>query len=293
MTGIAFRANETVEVFGRKMAYAEIGSGRPIVFQHGNPTSSYLWRNIAPRLAEYGRCIAVDLIGMGGSDKLPGSGPGRYSFEEHAHYLYHAWDQLEIYKDAVFVLHGLGSALGFEWARQHPNRVSGIAYMEALVCPIPGWDAWSKDAQDLFKALRSPDGEKMVLDDNVYIENVLPRATLARLGEGAMAHYRAPFAAPGEGRWPMLDWPRQMPVGGKPDEMAAIVKQYGDWLKTSDIPKLFIEAEHGAFCVGPMRSFCRTWTNQREVKLKAGHFVPEDAPKALTDALIDFIGRLH
>ncbi len=293
MTGPTFLPNETIEVFDRKMAYAELGQGSPIVFQHGNPTSSYLWRNIGPRLAEYGRCVAVDLIGMGGSDKLPGTGPMRYTFEEQARYLYHAWDQLEVYKDVILVLHGMGAALGFEWARRFPNRVAGIVYMEALVWPLPNWGAWSQEAQDLFKAVRSPDGEKLVLDENIFLEKVLPRATLARLGEAALARYRAPFNEPGEGRRPMLDLPRQIPVAGEPADMAALVEKYGRWLKSSDVPKLLVEAEYGTFCTGPMLEFCRTWNHQERVKLRAAHFVPEDAPDALSKALIGFAQRLR
>ena len=293
MQGPTFLANQTVEVFGRNMAFAELGEGPPIVFQHGNPTSSYLWRHIGPKLADYGRCIAVDLIGMGGSDKLPGEGPMRYTFDEHAHYLYHAWDQLEVYKGAILVLHGMGAALGFEWARRFPNRVAGIVHMEALVSPLPSWSAWPESAQTLFKALRSPDGEKMILEDNVFIEDVLPKSTLKRLGEGAMAQYRAPYLEPGEGRRPMLDWPRQIPVGGEPADMAILVGKYERWLSRSDIPKLHVEAEYGSFCVGPLYESCRKWANQERVKVKAAHFIPEDAPEALSRALLGFVHRVR
>lgn len=293
MPGVSFLARQTVEVFGRKMAYAEMGEGPPILFQHGNPTSSYLWRNIAPKLAPYGRCIAVDLIGMGGSDKLPDSGPGRYSFAEHCEYLFHAWDQLEVYKDAILVLHDWGSALGFEWARQHPNRCEGIAYMEAIVAPIASWDDWPAEARKIFQAMRSPAGEEMVLERNLYVERILPAATLGGVGSGAMAHYREPFREPGEGRRPVLDWPRQLPIAGEPADMVAAVRKYADWMAVNDLPKLFIDANPGSILVGPQRDFCLAWKNQQVARVKGSHFVPEDSPDAVADALVSFVSRLR
>jgi haloalkane dehalogenase len=208
-----------VEVLGRRMTYAEAGAGPPILFQHGNPTSAYLWRNILPQLADLGRCIAVDLIGMGGSDKLPDSGPGRYSIAEHARHLDAAWEALGVTDDAVLVLHDWGSALGFDWARRHPDRVQGLAYMEAIVRPIPDWDAWPENARSIFQALRSEAGEAMILEKNVFVERILPASVLRGLTEAEMAHYRAPFAEPGEGRRPTLDFPRAIPIAGEPPEV--------------------------------------------------------------------------
>ena len=293
MPQVSFLANETIEVHGHKMAYAQMGEGSPIVFLHGNATSSYLWRNIGPRLADYGRCVAVDLIGMGKSDKLPGEGAMRYTFAQHADFLYHALDQLQIYKDAIIVAHGWGAALGFEWAYRYPNRCAGIAYMEALVMPVANWEAWEEEPRRLFQALRSPAGEKLVLEDNVYIDKVLMSALPRDLGEGVLARYRAPFAEPGEGRRPLLDWALQVPIAGDPPQMARLIEEYSNWLARSDLPKLFIDADPGALTVGPLRRFCRTWANQETVRIPAGHLVPEDNPQALAEALVKFVLKLR
>lgn len=281
-----------VEVLGRRMAYAEMGEGRPIVFQHGNPTSSYLWRNIMPALAEMGRCVAVDLIGMGGSDKLPGSGPMRYSFAEHAKYLYAAWEALGIADDVVLVLHDWGTALGFDWARQNAEKVAGIAHMEGIVMPVPDWEAWPEAARGVFQGMRSEAGEAMVLDKNVFVERILPGSTLGGIGEADMAVYRAPFAEPGEGRRPTLDWPRQIPIAGEPTEMAETVARYATWLAESPVPKLFVNAEPGAILTGPQRDFARTFPNQTEVTVKGVHFIQEDSSAEIAAALRSFIAAL-
>lgn len=210
------------------MAYSEMGEGRPILFQHGNPTSRYLWRNIMPHLSDLGRCIAVDLIGMGESDKLPGAGPMRYSFDTHARYLAGAWDALGVGDDAVLVIHDWGSALGFDWANRNRKRVAGIAYMEAIVAPIPGWEDFSEAAVPIFQALRSPAGEEMILEKNVFVERILPGSILRMMTDAEMDHYRAPFAEPGEDRRPTLDWPRQIPIGGEPPEVVERVQAYSD-----------------------------------------------------------------
>lgn len=293
MHQVTFLANDHIEVWGRKMAFVEVGQGSPIVFLHGNATSSYMWRKIGPRLAQYGRCIAVDLIGMGQSDKLPGEGPMRYTFNEHAEYLYHALDQLEVYKDAIIVAHGWGAALGFEWAHRYPNRCAGIAYMEALVTPVASWDAWEEGPRRFYQSLRSPAGEKMVLEDNAYIDKILVPSLPKGTGDGVIAHYRAPFAEPGEGRRPLLDWALQVPIAGDPPKMARLIEGYGNWLCRSDLPKLFIDADPGALTVGPLRRFCRTWANQDTVRIPAGHLVPEDNPQALADALVRFVLKLR
>jgi haloalkane dehalogenase len=282
-----------VEVLGRRMAWAEAGEGPPILFQHGNPTSSYLWRNIMPRLADLGRCIAVDLIGMGGSEKLPDSGPGRYSVAEHARHLEAAWDALGVTGDAVLVLHDWGSALGFDWARRHPDRVRGLAYMEAIVRPIPGWQDWPENARPIFQALRSEAGEQMILDKNVFVERILPASVLRGLTEEEMTHYRAPFAEPGEGRRPTLDFPREIPIAGEPPEVAEMVSAYADWLSVTDTPKLFVNAEPGSILTGPQRDFCRGFPNQTEVTVPGSHFIQEDSPEQIAEALRAFISGLR
>ncbi len=280
-----------IDVNGRRMAYVEMGSGDPIVFQHGNPTSSYLWRNIMPALADVGRCVAVDLIGMGDSDKLDSTGPGSYRYVEHRDYLFAAWEQLGISDKVTFVIHDWGSALGFDWARQNEDRVRGIAYMEGIVRPVM-WDEWPDSARDIFQALRSDAGETMVLDKNVFVERVLPGSILRKMREEELAVYRRPFESPGEDRRPTLTWPRQIPLAGEPADVVAIVADYAEWLQQSDIPKLFINAEPGAILTGPQREFCRTFPNQTEVTVPGIHFIQEDSPGEIAAALREWLGKL-
>jgi haloalkane dehalogenase len=280
------------EVNGRRMAYVDEGEGAPIVFQHGNPTSSYLWRNVMPHLAGLGRLIACDLIGMGDSDKLEPSGPDRYTYAEHREYLFSLWERLGIDRDVVLVLHDWGSALGFDWASHNPDKVQGIAYMEAIVMPVT-WDDWPDDARRVFQGFRSPAGEEMVLEKNLFVEGVLPAATIRDLTEEEMAVYRRPFAQPGEDRRPTLTWPREIPIDGEPADMVATVEAYGAWLAASEVPKLFVNAEPGSVLTGRARELCRTWPNQTEVTVKGTHFVQEDSPDEIGAALASFVRRLR
>jgi haloalkane dehalogenase len=271
-------------VRGKSMAYVEMGTGDPIVFLHGNPTSSYLWRNVMPHLADQGRCLAPDLIGMGDSDKLEPSGPERYRFVEHREYLDALLETLGVRENVTFVLHDWGSALGFDWACRHPDAVRGIAYMEAIVQPVT-WAQWPEAARQVFEGFRSPAGEDMVLEKNVFVDAVLPGSILRKLTAEEMAVYRRPFAAPGESRRPTLTWPRQIPIDGEPADVHGIVERYGAWLAGSDLPKLFVNAEPGAILIGDQREFCRTWPNQREVTVKGVHFVQEDSPDEIGRAV--------
>jgi haloalkane dehalogenase len=278
-----------VSVLGQRMAYVEMGSGDPIVFQHGNPTSSYLWRNIMPALAAQGRCIALDLIGMGDSDKLTPSGPERYTLAEHQRFFDAALEALGIAspsspRSVTLVLHDWGSAIGFDWARRHANALKGICYMEAIVCPMD-WSQWPAAATPVFKGFRSAAGEDMALTKNVFVERVLPGSILRKLTDEEMAVYRRPFAQPGEGRRPTLTWPRQIPLDGEPAEVVAVVRSYADWLAKSPVPKLFINAEPGAILIGAQREFCRGWPNQREVSVKGNHFLQEDSPDEIAAAI--------
>ena len=273
-----------VEVNGKRMAYLECGSGKPIVFQHGNPTSSFLWRNVMPELADQGRCIAVDLIGMGHSDKLDDPGPDSYRYVDHREFLFAAWRELGIDRDVTLVLHDWGSALGFDWAASNENKVLGIAYMEAIVRPLT-WDEWPEAAREVFRGFRSDAGEAMVLDKNVFVERVLPGSILRKLDEAEMAEYRRPFLEPGEDRRPTLTWPRQIPIDGEPPDVHGIVARYADWLQTSDVPKLFVNAEPGAILTGPLREFCRRFPNQTEVTVRGSHFVQEDSPREIGAAI--------
>ena len=274
----------TVEVNGLNMAYVERGEGDPIVFQHGNPTSKYLWRNIIPHAEPHGRCIALDLVGMGDSDKLPNSGPERYTFAEHRTYFDAALEALGVAESVTLVVHDWGSALGFDWARRHPEAVAGICYMEAIVRPMT-WDEWPEDARRVFQGFRSPAGEEMVLEKNVFVERVLPGSVLRGLTEEEMAVYRRPYLDPGESRRPTLTWPRQIPIDGEPTDVTEVASAYADWLASSRIPKLFVNADPGAILTGPQREFCRTWRNQTEVTVHGSHFIQEDSPNEIGEAL--------
>lgn len=282
---------KTIRVGGKAMAYVEMGTGRPIVFQHGNPTSSYLWRNVMPYVKDLGRCIALDLIGMGDSDKLENAGPAGYSFAEHSKYFNGALDALGVRDNIVFVAHDWGSALAFDWASQHRVAVRGIAYMEALVRPVT-WDEWPEAIRALFQGFRSGAGEPMVLEKNIFVEKVLPGSVMRDLSDEEMAVYRRPFLNPGEDRRPTLTWPRQIPISGKPQAVVKTVQAYADWMAENDIPKLFINADPGAILVGAQREFCRGWKNQREITVRGTHFIQEDSPDEIGRALADWLNTL-
>jgi len=273
-------------ILGHEMAYVEVGEGDPIVLLHGNPTSSYLWRNVIPHLRPLGRCIAPDLMGMGDSDKLPNSGPGSYRFVEQREYLDALLEALNVHKRVTLVIHDWGSALGFDWANRHGDAVKGIAYMEAIVRP-QGWDHWDvMNMRPFLEALRSEAGEKMVLQENFFIEKILPGAVLRTLSTEEMTEYRRPFAEPGEGRRPTLTWPREIPIEGDPADTTAIVGAYADWLATSDVPKLFLKAEPGALLGGGANlDTVRKWPAQIEVTVKGVHFIQEDSPDEIGHAI--------
>ena len=280
-------AKQFVQVRGKRMAYVEMGEGDPIVFQHGNPTSSYLWRNIMPHLADQGRCIAVDLIGMGDSDKLDDSGPDSYRYVEHRDHLFAAWEALGISDRVTLVVHDWGSALGFDWAQQHAESVLGIAYMEAIVRPVT-WDEWPDAARQVFQGFRSDAGESMVLEKNLFVERVLPGSVLRELTDEEMLVYRRPFQEAGEDRRPTLTWPRQIPIEGEPSDVHDIVAGYSAWLAASDVPKFFVNADPGAILIGPQREFCRTWNNQQEVTVPGTHFLQEDSPDEIGNAIAEW-----
>ena len=277
-------AKRFIEVDDRRMAYVEMGEGSPIVFQHGNPTSSYLWRNVMPMLAHRGRCIALDLVGMGDSDKLINSGPYSYTYAEQRRFFDGALAELGVVDEVVLVIHDWGSALGFDWAQRHPQSVRGICYMEAIVRPL-AWDEFPDRSRGIFQGFRSEAGEGMVLENNLFVERVLPGSVLRELSEEEMSVYRRPFTEPGEGRRPTLTWPRQIPIEGEPADVTDIVKTYAEWLEKSKIPKLFINAEPGALLTGAQREFCRRWPNQHEVTVRGSHFIQEDSPTEIGTAI--------
>jgi haloalkane dehalogenase len=265
------------EVNGKRMAYVEVGEGDAVVFQHGNPTSSYLWRNIMPHCEGLGRLIACDLIGMGDSDKLDASGPDRYTYAEQRDYLFRLWDRIGIGGNVVLVVH--------DW-------VQGIAYMEGIVTPVT-WADWPENAKRVFQGFRSEAGEEMILQKNIFVEGVLPNAVLRGLTDAEMAVYRKPFAEPGEGRRPTLTWPREIPIDGEPADVVAVVEAYSAWLKECDVPKLFVNADPGSILTGRPRDFCRSWPNQTEVTVAGSHFIQEDSPDEIGAAVADFVRGLR
>lgn len=278
-------------VNGKRLAYVETGSGDPVVLLHGNPTSSFLWRNVIPELEGCGRVIAPDLIGQGDSEKLPASdGPGRYSFEVAYDYLDGLLRAIGADSNVTLVIHDWGSGLGFHWAKNNPGAVRGIAYMEAIVCPVT-WDDWPEAAVGIFKGFRSDKGEDLILNRNMFVEAVLPGSVLRGLTEKEMDAYRAPFATPDD-RQPTLNWPRQIPIDGEPAHMVQLVQDYADFMAASDLPKLFINADPGSILVGPQREFCRAWPNQQEVTVKGSHFLQEDSPAQIGQAVARWLQSL-
>lgn len=278
-------------VDGARMAYVAEGHGPAIVLLHGNPTSSFLWRDVVPELTGMGRCIVPDLIGMGDSDKLPADDTRRYTFVRHREFFDGLLDQLLAPGESItLVVHDWGSGLGFDWARRHPDRVRGIAYLEAIVRPISDWQEWPEPSQRIFQGFRSPAGEQMILRDNMFVERVLPGSVLRSLTPEEMDEYRRPFTTPGEDRLPTLLWPRQLPIAGEPADVVEIVAEYSGWLATSvGLPKLFINADPGAILTGRQREFCRTWPDQTEVTVPGSHFVQEDSGKHIGRAVAEWL----
>lgn len=273
-----------VAVLDTEMSYVDVGAGEPIVFLHGNPTSSYLWRNVIPHLSDIGRCLAPDLIGMGQSGKSP---TYSYRFVDHARYLDAWFDAMNLSK-AILVVHDWGSALGFHRAYRHPEQIAAIAYMEAVVQPF-SWENFG-EAAGIFRALRSSEGEQLVLEQNFFVESVLPGAVIRPLGEEEMATYRAPFPD-AVARLPTLIWPRQASVDGEPADVTSIVREYAEWLSQSEMSKLFVAGEPGAVISegSANKQFCRTWKNQKEVTVKGRHFLQEDSPREIGAALRQFV----
>jgi haloalkane dehalogenase len=283
---------KTADIFGKKMSYLDVGEGDPIVFLHGNPTSSYLWRNIIPHVSQMGRCVAPDLIGQGDSDKLDNSGPDSYKYVEHRKYLFELLKQIGVESDATFVIHDWGSALGFDWAMQNPDSVKGVCYMEAIVKPFESWDDWPENARGIFQGFRSESGEDMALEKNLFVEGVLPAAILRDLEKEEMNEYRRPFSEPGESRRPTLTWPREIPIEGFPEDVTEIVTAYAEFMSDASFPKLFINAEPGAILQGKQRDFCRQWKNQTEITVAGNHFIQEDSPDEIGTALSSWFSNL-
>jgi haloalkane dehalogenase len=281
-----------ITVKGLQMAFQEEGEGAPIVLLHGNPTSSYLWRNVVPHLKGLGRCLVPDLIGMGESDSLPDSGPDSYRFSEHSEFLEELLQKLDVSSDAILAGHDWGGALLFHWAMHHADAVQGMAYMETIVPPV-SWRHWTEDHPRNFKGMRPEAGEKIILQKNLFIEGILPNSILRSLTEEEMNVYRKPFLEGGERRRPMLTWPREIPVEGEPEGVCEMVTAYGKWLQDCEIPKLFINAEPGSILTGRQRQFCRRFRKQHEVTVKGSHFIQEDSPDEIGIAIAEFIQKLR
>ena len=282
---------KSARVNGKKIAYVEEGSGDPIVLLHGNPTSSFLWRNVVPELMESGRVIVPDLIGQGDSEKLPASeGAIRYSLEVAYNYVDGLLQTIGADKNVTLVIHDWGSGIGFLWAMRHPAAVKGVAYMEGIVKPV-SWSDWPASAVGIFKGFRSDKGEDLILNRNMFIEGVLPSSVIRPLSDAEMDAYRAPHLE-ADDRQPLLNWPRQIPIEGEPDDVVALVNEYGAFMAGSDIPKLFINAEPGSILVGPQREFCRSWPNQQEVTVKGLHFIQEDSPVEIGQAVAHWLKAL-
>jgi haloalkane dehalogenase len=275
-------------VLDTEMAYVDTGTGDPVVFLHGNPTSSYLWRNIIPHVVPLGRCLAPDLVGMGESRAAPG---GSYRFVDHTRYLDAWFDNLGLTRRVTLVAHDWGSALAFHWAKRFPDRVRALVYMEAIVRPL-AWEEWPETARSIFQTMRSEAGEEVVLRKNVFVERILPASVLRRLTDEEMSVYRRPYREPGETRRPTLTWPREIPIGGEPADVVAIVSEYATFLTASPLPKLFVNADPGSILVGAQREFCRRWPNQHEVTVKGAHFIQEDSPREIGIAIAEFLRRL-
>jgi haloalkane dehalogenase len=287
-----FAEKKYIEIKGRRMAYIDEGEGDTIVFQHGNPTSSYLWRNIMPYCRGLGRLIACDLIGMGDSDKLPHSGQERYGYFEQRDFLFGLWEELKLGNNVILVLHDWGSVLGFDWANQNRSRVQGIVYMEALPMPF-SWNEFEPVVRDIFRAFRSPAGEEMILKNNLFVEKILPGGIFRELSEIEKAEYTRPYLNAGEDRRPTLTFPRQIPLDGEPAEVAQVMIEYGNWLKKSLVPKLCIHGIPGAVETESVRNFCSTWPNQTEISVKGKHFMQEDSPGEIGQAIEDFVKKLR
>lgn len=292
MTENPISANDPYErrhaaVLDTEIAYVDTGAGDPVVFLHGNPTSSYLWRNVVPEVEPHARCLAPDLVGMGDSGPAP---DGSYRFADHARYLDAWFDALLPTQSVTLVGHDWGSVLGFYWARRHPERVRGLAYMEAIVRPV-SWEEWPEDARGIFRGMRSEKGEDLVLQRNVFVERILPSSVLRGLTEEEMDVYRRPYVTE-ESRRPTLAWPRELPIDGEPEEVVRIVDDYSGWLKESDVPKLFVNAEPGSILTGAQREFCRSWKNQEEVTVRGAHFLQEDSPREIGEAVAAFVVRI-
>ena len=279
------------EILGKQMAYLDEGSGQSIVFLHGNPASSFLWRNITPFVKDLGRVVVPDLIGMGDSEKLEGIDNPDYQYHGQYKYLSSLLDELDLGEEINLVIHDWGSAMGFHYARENANKIKSITFMEAIVMPLT-WDQWPENARNIFQLMRSDAGEEIVLEKNIFVEKILLNDSADGFTDEEKAEYIRPFKNAGEDRRPTLTWPRQIPVDGSPQAVIDEVIKNGEFHKDSNIPKLFINADPGSILVGEQREFVRSWKNLQEVTVKGNHFIQEHSPNEIGTAIKDFLDSL-
>jgi len=280
-----------LEIFGKKMAYIDHGEGDSIVFLHGNPTSSFLWRNITPHLEGMGRIIVPDLIGMGDSEKLDGMDNPDYKYHGQYKYLSTLLDSLELGDQISLVIHDWGSAMGFQYARENSDLIKSISFMEAIVMPLK-WDQWPENARNIFQLMRSDAGEEIVLEKNIFVERILLNDSANGFTEEEKAEYIRPFKNSGEDRRPTLTWPRQIPIEDEPSEVVEEVSKNAEFHKDSEIPKLFINAEPGSILIGDQREFVRSWNNLKEVSVKGNHFIQEHSPNEIGSHIKEFLNSI-
>jgi haloalkane dehalogenase len=279
------------DIKNSKMAFIDEGSGDTFLFLHGNPTSSFLWRNIAPHVEDIGRIVIPDLIGMGDSDKLEGVDNPGYKYHGQYSYLTALMDELDLGDNIHLIIHDWGSAMGFQFARENKDRIKSITYMEAIVMPLT-WDQWPDPATKIFGLFRSEAGEELVLEKNFFVERILLADSSTGYTEEEKSEYIRPFINPGEDRRPTLTWPRQIPLDGEPSEVVEEVKLNAEFHKESDIPKLFINADPGSILIGDQREFARSWKNQTEITVSGNHFIQEDSSEEIGAALRNFVESL-
>jgi haloalkane dehalogenase len=276
------------EVVASTIHHEEAGRGDPIVFLHGNPTSSFLWRDVIPQVSTIGRCLAPDLIGFGRSGKPDIA----YRFEDHLRYMDAWFDALELAR-VTLVGHDWGGAIGFDWAARHPGRVRSIAFMETIVRPMRWDEGFSPEGREIFKAFRSPEGDKLILDDNFFVDVFIPLGIKRRLSDDEMAVYRAPFRER-EHRRPVLAFPRDLPMEGEPRDVCARVASYAEWLcASSNVPKLLLTFDPGAVMPEPVVAWCRENVAALEIEhIGAGiHYVQEDHGPAIGRAIASWMQR--
>ena len=280
-----------IDVKGKKLAYIDQGKGDAIVFIHGNPASSYLWRNIAPNFIKSHRTIVPDLIGMGDSEKLGGVDNPEYSFNGHYNFLDEFLIKLNLGEKINLVIHDWGCGLGLKFARLHPEIISSITFMEGITVPLK-WEQWPEAGTKIFKLFRSEVGEELILDKNIFVERILFADPITPMSDKTKEEYLRPFLNPGEDRRPTLTFPRNIPLDGEPNDTYVEINKNAEFHKNSNIPKLFINADPGFLLVGSQRDEVRNWNNLKEVTVKGNHFIQEDSPDEITAHIKDFINNL-